>query len=477
MNKQMEWVDQSFKKIGKNNIANMSFSNSEKSIDIVQNAENKGFQVFSFSKAEKNPVIETVPDKETLFHVEEAHGLPAEKLVEREKDLGDFREPVVMHTQSTKEKELIMHTVKDMKPGDELTYFLPDRRSDDREFVDKGFHVKLVCVEKDKLQYLFVNSDDGQTEKGVPIARQVKASELLQQNRDGNFSLNHRPDGLVFRPTETYQLSDIQDIHIAKGKFNKSEIEAISSGASVDYNQVCARQPIKNEKAYITYVLKKNRPDFTHGEDKAIGTMNQEWNFGVTSKFLGKKENLSKEALAAIQEADSSKKKKVYFAELDKLDKAERKRLMDHRFATGVALSDAGNTDRMDAVITLSRATKDFSNREIEWQKLSEQCRQIADQLPQGEKLDVIASISKKDEKTAQRLDVLVDELKKLYPNIDKGLEKVSEKRTETAMENFYKEQQQKLAEKVQKQKETGSAKKVVVKKSKSKTAGRSQGR
>lgn len=474
MNKEIEWIDLSTQKIGnKNRPVSMTFyqkENENNSITITQKLGMREFLLSHVSSEKADIEPQKIPDKETLFHAVEALGLPADKLVARERDLGDLKEPVVMHAQSTMEKELIMRTVKEMQPGDELTYSLPDRRSDDREYVTKGPSVTLACVEKDKLQYLFIRGGERQeTEESVPFARQVKATELLQPNGDGSFSLNYHPDGLSFRQAESYQLSDVQDVHIAKGKFNQAEIDAIRSGKSIDYTQVLQRQPIKNEKAYIAYVLKKNCPNFTHGEDRAIGTMDMEWQFGVRSNFWGKEESLSQKARAVIENADSKNKEKVLNKALWETHKAERNRLEDLSFDTARALSRAGNTDRMDAVITLSRAVKDFSSRDGEWKELGGQCRQIANKLPQGENLDIVASITKRNGKT----NMLVDELKKLYPDIDKGLSKLHEKRTETVMESFYKEQQQQL----QKQKGKPTAKEQVVKKNKKKTSGRSSGR
>lgn len=451
MNKETEWIDKSINKIGPESESglkpvDMAFYKKDDETQFIKIKEGaNGFELTCAFGDEIKPPVETIADKTILFHVVEDLGLPAKNIVKNDKALGDFDKPVNMHKQTTEEKNWILQEVINMKPGDALTYTLPDIRSDDKKFVTKGQNVILACIEKDKLQYLFRDIlDDSKTEEGLAFPRQVRAEDIWVTNRDGTYALNHRPDGLCVNKFEPYQISDIKDIHISKERFTKKEIKTIRAGHSIDYDAVCRRQPIKDKAAYIAYVLEKNRPDFTHGPDKAEETMRLEWTGCYNRKFFEQDEKIKSGGL----------------------------RIKDRMLDTQFALEKAGNTDRVDALITLSRSVKDFAGQGAEWRPFASECRAIADELPQGQKLEVSTSIMSKDEKT----EILVQKLKDMYPDIDKGLEKLNEARIQKEADRFYEKQQKQLKNQTKQSREKAAVK-TKTKKVQRKSAGRAMER
>lgn len=413
-------------------------------------------------------------DRPTLYQKVEQLGVSADCIVERESDLEDFREPVVMHHQSDKEKQIILTEVKKMRVGDELTFTLPDIRSDDGNFVTKGQTVSLACIEEQsahcgdsKLQYVVRDIEDPSKTEAlrVPLARQVKAKDIVgEQWIEKDIYLKHFSDGMVFNSQESYKVDQISNLKINKGRYTKEEIEDLKAGKSIDYNKVCERQPIKDKEKYMEYVLESNRPDYTKGEHIARGTIKQEWDSAINKipNFREKPMRTMHKEGKDIQYQDPIKRirrseteyQKQYLSEhpeastkpYEEQNNAEVKVRRTQQYAI-----DEGNTDRTDTIITLRRAAKEFELQGKEWQSLADKCYKAADRLPMGDKLDVVISTNMDNDAD---MKFVSKKLNTMYPEMDKGLEKLNESRVETIMEDFKKQQSQILSAQLKAQSE-----------------------
>lgn len=413
-------------------------------------------------------------DRLTLYQKVESLGVSADCIVERESDLEDFREPVVMHKQSDAEKRAILSEVRKMKVGDELTFTLPDQRTDDGNYVVKGETVSLACIEEhyahsgdSKLQYVVRDIENpGKTEAlRVPMARQVKTRDITGETwLEDKIFLKHHPDGMAFNEPESLSVAQITNVKLNKGRYTKEEINDLKAGKSIDYNKVCERHPIKDKEKYIEYVLESNRPDFTKGEHIARGTIKQEWDAAINKvpNFREKPMRTMVKDGKEIHYQDPIKK--IRSSEIE----YQKQYLKDHpqastkpyeeknkveekvRHTQQYAIAD-GNTDRTDTIITLRRAAKEFELQGKEWQSLADKCYKAADRLPMGDKLDVVISTNMDND---QDMKLVSKKLNAMYPEMDKGLEKLNENRVESIMEDFKKEQSQILSAQLKAQSE-----------------------
>lgn len=407
----------------------------ESSIAITQDAKSGKYKLEVGSEnGQKSRIAGENLDRPALFEKVDQMGLPVEKLVEREWDLGDFKEPVVSHTQSLAEKEIILNKVKDMKPGDEISYTLPDFRISEGTRVVKGETVSLACLEEGKLRYVPRDLDhvEKSMEDRVPLARQIRTEDLLGQFKSGNMNLKHRPYQLGFDTPVTYSLTELKDVKIVKGKYNEEEIKKLKAGKSVNYDDIYERNPIKDKAAYISHVLSENKPDFTKGENPAVLTMREEWDSKLNKELLNIR--LKKEDGLSVKE------------DYAKLNETKTKMRDTQRCVIA-----AKNTDRLDAIIDLRHAAKTFERQGKEWRKLATDCKDLADKLTIGNNLEVIIATNLgKDE----NLTTLGKSLKQTFPDINKGLTNVNELRSEKIMEQFHQEQKKRLDEQLEKQKE-----------------------
>ena len=415
-------------------------------LDITQNAKD-GSYTLKTGKPGKDREAEYTTlgeglDRQTVFTMVEQLGVSADAVVERKEDLEDFREPVIMHKQSTKEKEVILSEISKMKPGDELSVSLPDRSSSDGNYVVKGETVSLACIDKDTFQYVMRNRyNSGKTEEEkVPKVHQVSKEILLSGRDTDNLALNIHPDRLIVNQPESFKASELSNVKINKGKYTAEEISDLKAGKSINLDTVLARNPIQDEGQYISYVLEHNRPSFTQGSEKAWGTIKMEWDRGFNNTPAWKRqEDLPEKEQQRIAKLSKEEQKeelrKIGYQEKDNLEKKIRE--------TQHMVIDAENTDRLDAIITLRRAAEDIRLQGKDGRKLAWNCDEIASKLPQGDNLSVTAaSLMDKSES----LSLVTDKLKGMYPNIDKGLSKLNEQRTEDVMKSFLAEQGKILA-------------------------------
>ena len=410
----------------------------EKKLRVIQDGKTGKFKMEAGKENSSRTLGENM-DRAAVFEKIDQLGLPVEKAVDREWDLGDFKEPVVSHTQSTQEKEIIFNKAKDMKPGDELSYTLPNFRISEGTRDVQGETITLACVEKGRLQYVprDLEQMEKSSEEKVPMARRIPSSELTGEFKSGNVNLKHRPNQLGFDTPVTYALTEIKDVKMVKGKYNEEEIEALKAGKPVDYDKIYDRNPIKDKEAYISHVLKENKPDFTHGENTAFTTMKEEWDSAINKEEL--EIRLKKEKGLSVKEDYNKFNEKIGL-----MREAQR------------SVIKAKNTDRLDAIIGLRRAAKQFERQGKEWRKLSKDCKDLADKLTLGNNLEVIVSTSQKRD---ENLATLGKSLKQIYPDINKGLGNVNELRSEKIMEEFQKKQKEILEEQLKKQQEKAQAK------------------
>ena len=226
----------------------------EKKLRVIQDGKTGKFKMEAGKENSSRTLGENM-DRAAVFEKIDQLGLPVEKAVDREWDLGDFKEPVVSHTQSTQEKEIIFNKAKDMKPGDELSYTLPNFRISEGTRDVQGETITLACVEKGRLQYVprDLEQMEKSSEEKVPMARRIPSSELTGEFKSGNVNLKHRPNQLGFDTPVTYALTEIKDVKMVKGKYNEEEIEALKAGKPVDYDKIYDRNPIKDKEAYISH--------------------------------------------------------------------------------------------------------------------------------------------------------------------------------------------------------------------------------
>ena len=457
---------------------------SDLSIDITQNSKDKTYTLKTGKYEDvKSPMMEgrdsgeyqsdiqnmqyttlgEVLDRPTVFNMVEQLGILADAVVERKEDLEDFREPVIMHKQSTKEKGVILSEVSKMKPGDELSFSRPDMQSADGNYVTKGETVRLACVEKDTFQYVITdryNSRKTEEEK-VPKVHQVTKDMLLANPGTEKAAIRVHPDGLVINQAESYKPSELSNVKISKGKYTAEEINDLKNGKAINLDTVLDRNPIQDKSGYISYVMEHNRPNFTKGDEKAWGTMKMEWDRGFNNTPAWKRpedlpEKDQKRINALPKDQQKEELRKIGYMEKDALEKKIRD--------TQHMVIDASNTDRLDAIITLRRAAEDMRQQGKEWRKLAKNCDEIASKLPNGDNLKVTAAslMDKSDS-----LSMVTDKLKGMYPDIDKGLNKLNERRTEDVMKSFLSEQEKILAKQKEKNMEKAMEKENKPKKAK----------
>ena len=169
----------------------------------------------------------------------------------------------------------------------------------------------------------------------------------------------------------------------------------------------------------------------------AFTTMKEEWDSAINKEEL--EIRLKKEKGLSVKEDYNKFNEKIGL-----MREAQR------------SVIKAKNTDRLDAIIGLRRAAKQFERQGKEWRKLSKDCKDLADKLTLGNNLEVIVSTSQKRD---ENLATLGKSLKQMYPDINKGLGNVNELRSEKIMEEFQKKQKEILEEQLKKQQEKAQAK------------------
>lgn len=195
---------------------------------------------------ERIPILDDM-SKETLFERLDSMGIDVTKVVERKEDLGDFISPVVYHQQEKEEKEIIRSEIKNMKPGDELTYTIRENNAEG-EKVQK-FH--FAAIDKDHLIRLDMEPNN------LTVKRKYVTDFVIDKTsfvKDGE--LNHHEDG--WRPGITIPARNVLDIKINKGRFNTEELETLRKGKAIDYNKVFARKPIPDKEDYLQYIIERS---------------------------------------------------------------------------------------------------------------------------------------------------------------------------------------------------------------------------
>ena len=434
-------------------------------------------------------------DRPTLYQKLESLGVSAECVVERESDLEDFKEPVVMHKQSEAEKRAILSEVKKMKVGDELTFTLPDVRTEDGNYVVKGQTVSLACIEEDsahvdtKFQYVVRDrADINKTEASkVPQTRQVGVKDVIGEMWvEENIFLKHHPDEMAFNTPEEFTIDKITNLKLNRGRYTREEIEDLKEGKSIDYDKVCARNPIKDKEKYMEYVLESNRPDFTKGENIAYGTIKQEWDAAINKIPNWRKKAMIEKEIDGkqVRFEDSLKRVKPLEKEYQKQYEREHpgistepyqaQREMEHkvRMTQAYAMKDK-NMELTDAIITLRRAAQDFELQGKNWKNLADKCNEASDRLTMGDNLGVVITANFKSDANIKQVAKKIDEM---YPEMKKGLDKLNSDRINQIRDDFDKQQRQVLAEQLEAQKEKRLTEKEQAKENAGKKAPKKRG-
>lgn len=410
-------------------------------------------------------------DRQTAFRMVENMGISANTIVEREEDLEDFREPVVMHKQTSKEKQAILSQLSKMQPGDELSYSLPVQRSGENNSVlTKGESFKLACIQPGMLQYVLEDRyTPGKTEEEkVPMAYRVRTSDMTKETWEAGalqkVHLQHRPDGVAFHEPVRFDLSELSDVKIIPKRYTEQEIQDISNGKSIDYDKVCERQPIQNKEQYMDYVLRKNRPDYSYGDsnDFPAQTIKAEWEKVINEvptwkrpeyvrdpeskeyRFMVDESSLPKEA--EVEHRDQYKKEHMVFSE----EPYEEKNAIEKQVRNvQKCVEEAENVELIDTVSNLRWAAKDFERQGKEWRQVAHECREAADKLTLGKSLDVVTSASRDP---SEHMKHVAKKLHEMYPNMEKGIKEYQAQQVDQLMKDFQKQQSELLKYQVQKQ-------------------------
>ena len=310
--------------------------------------------------------------------------------------LGDYYgSSVIAHDQSLDEKKMVLESIKDMKPGDELTFRITDPRV--YEFASPEKH-HIACVEKDILRDFDI-AKNNITKPQVNTSLHEHSTQQLGKN-DTLRLFDHST-----LSTYAIPIDYVEDIKINKNHFTKEECEDLKKGRSIDYNKTMERHEIRMPEEYVEYVLRHQNKEERPAYDN----------------------ELSKEANAQYTNADY---RKIY-GEMHE--------------ATTKAIEEK-NKDILPAIKTLRDAAIHVSHDGLEGQKMETALDAVANGLARGRGVDLACTMAEKEHPhQGKYIDVIKEQLNSRYPELDKGLGKIIERHEE----KFYLKDSKKPTEKV----------------------------
>lgn len=345
-----------------------------------------------------------VMDKPVLFHRLEGMGVNLDEMVERKEDLGDFRSPVVYHDQSKEEKSLILSEVADMKPGDELTYTATLTKQDEQ--VTEKY--RFACIDKDTLLRFEISPNNL-----VAINRHVQDEKIPKWKMRDDPYLMHWNNN--YQSSQALDLEDVRDIKINRDRFTKEEVEALSTGKSIDYNKVSARREIPDREDYLSYVINHSRGDTRNVHDAFMK--------GARKPSLTNAE---------------------YYQMLSEIRQTER-------------AATASKSPVIPAISVLREAGREVTHEGLEGEKMALACESVADGLARGKGWNLaVHEAEEKHPSVAKYMDA-VETVTERFVEINKGIEGIVEKRELSWMkdrENAVREQKAGIEKGLSSQKE-----------------------
>lgn len=320
----------------------------------------------------------------------------------------DANSPVVLHVQPVSEKEAVLKSISSMKVGDELLYtFFHDAP---KVFGKEIESFRFVCVEKGKL-----------------LAYSLTPKNMVLENANASKNLVdaesfERLDHLVNPENkEVVDAENIREIKINPGRFNNSEVEALKSGKSLDYNQVYERFPIQDAEKFLQYALERSHRENHRG----ISIWNKEFeNPALTQEEI--EECLRHKILAKTEEERVLWDAKYYNPSLTEKGRDElRKEIHETRKAMVLK-----NKELHKGLGVLRQVADEVIHEGSIGQKMARVCTFIANGLARGNGLALSCEQAKKalPEESAW-IHLVHSHLQSRYKNIDKGLEELIPKR------------------------------------------------
>ena len=337
----------------------------------------------SMASREEEQEIQMV-DKDTLFQNLDGMSVNVKSVVEERSDLGDFISPVNYHDQSKEEKEMILHRIEDMQPGDELVYTF--KREDDHAVNGKPVveTARFACVEPGEVLPFTIRKDNLVNEE--PMAKTNRMYTL--RFASGN-DLFHWPNS--YQGSETIPMDRLVEIKITKGKFNEEETESLKKGQMIDYNKTFARNEIPNPEEYLKYSLHRTHLPLRDPEEA--------WE--KETRTLSFRDKSYHQIHGEIAE-------------------------------TRNAVREEKNKELPKALQELRQTAKEVTHSGLAGQDMAFTCDAIANGLARGDGLDLACTKAEKGHPmTTQYTDVIKEHMESRFPNLNKGLEPIIEKREE----------------------------------------------
>lgn len=329
----------------------------------------------------------------------DSRGVDVRESVEKKEDLGDYYgSSVIAHKQTLDEKKMVLESIRDMKPGDELTFCITDPEV--YKFASPKKH-HMVCVEKDTLRdFDIVNIvQKNMTRPQLNTSLHEHSAEQLGKN-DAITLFDHTTFS-----TNVIPIDQVEDIKINRNHFTKEECEKLQKGTPIDYNKVMVRHEIARPKEYMEYVLRsQNKKERTAYGDELT------------------------------QEAS------------EQYTNAEYRKIYGEVHETITMVKTENNKELLPAIKTLRDASLHVIHDGLEGQKMATTLDSVANGLARGRGLDLACTMAEKEHSLQGKyVDMIKEQLRSRYPELDKGLEKLIEKREE----KFYLKENKKTTAKV----------------------------
>lgn len=323
-----------------------------------------------------------IMDKPVLFQRLEDMGINVETVVERKEDLEDFKSPVVYHNQTKDEKSLILSNIRDMKPGDELTYTINLDKSDEKTTEKYRF----ACVDKDTLlrfDITHTNLVKANPHVQDEMIAKYKVRDLYDE--DGVGKLVHWNSN--WRDSQRIPMNDVLDIKINKNRFTKEEVETLKKGKAIDYNKVSERQDIPDKEDYLSYIVNRSNANTKYVHEAFMKGLR---NSNLTNAEYN-------EAYGEIRET-------------------EREALKNH-------------APVISAICALREAAKEVTHEGLEGQKMAMACNAVANGLARGKGWEVSVYEAEKEHPAAAKYLDAVEVITGRFVEINKGIVDIVAKR------------------------------------------------
>lgn len=311
--------------------------------------------------------------KEAVLEDLDSRGVKVENVVERAEDLGDFKSPVVYHDQSNEEKHIITEKILTMQPGDELSYVLQEQEGKTK--------YRFACVDKDHVVRFDMDSTN--------LTKPVKHIDDLTLNKHDLYNsgdLIHRSNKTG--PSLNATWNGVEDIKINKGRFTEEEINQLKQGKVIDYNKVAERSHIPDKEEYLLHVLNRST-------GKGIDTY-EAIHQGTRNPSLSNAEYCEK--CGRVQETEMTLTKE--------------------------------NTELVPAIKCLREVANEVTHEGLEGQKMALACHATANNLAEGDGIYLALTRAEHDHPAVQKYtDTISDSFEDRFPEIDKGLNTVIDKR------------------------------------------------